>query len=38
VAIRDKTGKTANIGSGRPGEVTKRLMNAYREMVARETA
>ena len=37
VAIRDRAGKTATLGSGRPGEVTKRLMNAYREMVARET-
>ncbi len=38
VAIRDRDGKTVNIGSGRPGEVTRRLLLAYREMAARETA
>ena len=37
VAVRDKAGKTVSFGSGKPGEVTKRLMSAYREMVARET-
>ncbi len=37
VEIRDRAGKTLILGSGRPGEVTKRLMSAYREMVERET-
>jgi len=37
VAIRDKVGNTCNIGSGKPGEITKRLMATYREMVERET-
>jgi branched-chain amino acid aminotransferase len=37
VAFREKAGNTLNIGSGKPGDVTRRLMNAYREMVARET-
>lgn len=36
VAVRDKAGNTYNIGSGRPGDVTRQLMKAYREMVARE--
>ncbi len=37
VAVRDKAGKTVSFGSGRPGETTRRLMSAYREMVAQET-
>lgn len=37
VAIRDKAGNTYSIGSGRPGEITRRLMAAYRELVERET-
>jgi len=34
----DTSGKRVTIGSGKPGEITKRLMTAYREMVERETA
>jgi branched-subunit amino acid aminotransferase/4-amino-4-deoxychorismate lyase len=34
----DDTGQTMTIGSGKPGEVTGKLMAAYKEMVARETA
>ena len=37
VAVRDKAGKTVSFGSGKPGETTRRLMSAYREMVAQET-
>jgi len=37
VAVRDG-GREMNIGTGRPGEVTMRLLSAYRELVARETA
>jgi branched-chain amino acid aminotransferase group I len=37
VAIRDDTGQTVNIGPGKPGEVTRRLMAAYKERVERET-
>jgi len=37
VAIRDSAGKMVNIGSGKPGEITKQLMRAFRQMVARET-
>ena len=37
VAIRDKTGNTYSIGSGRPGEITRRLMSTYQKMVERET-
>ncbi|GAH82076.1 unnamed protein product, partial [marine sediment metagenome] len=37
VAVRDDTGQTVTIGSGRPGEVTRRLMAAYKERVERET-
>lgn len=37
VAIRDRAGKTMAIGAGRPGKITRHLMSAYREMVARET-
>ncbi|HJX13150.1 MAG TPA: aminotransferase class IV [Dehalococcoidales bacterium] len=38
VAVRDEGGKDITIGPGRPGDVTRKLMAAYREMVARETA
>ena len=37
VEVRDNSGKVITIGSGKPGKITKRLMTAYREMVARET-
>ena len=37
VAVRDKADKTVSFGSGKPGETTRRLMSAYREMVAQET-
>ena len=37
VAIRDKTGNTYSIGSGRLGEITRRLMSTYQKMVERET-
>ena len=33
VEVRDNSGKVITIGSGKPGELTKRLMTAYREMV-----
>ncbi len=35
--VADAEGKTATIGDGRPGPVTRRLMAAYREKVERET-
>lgn len=37
VAVRDDTGQNITIGSGKPGEITKRLMAAYRERVEKET-
>ncbi len=37
VAVRDDAGQTVTIGSGKSGEVTRRLMSAYRDMVERET-
>ncbi len=37
VAVRDEAGKNITIGSGKPGEITRRLMAAYRERVERET-
>ena len=37
VEVRDNSGKIITIGSGKPGELTRRLMTAYREMVERET-
>jgi len=37
VAVRDDMGQNITIGSGKPGEITKRLMAAYRERVERET-
>ncbi len=36
-AVSDGTGQVVTIGSGKPGEVTLKLMQAYREMVERET-
>jgi branched-chain amino acid aminotransferase group I len=38
VEVRDKAGKVIIIGSGKPGEITQKLMTAYREMVEKETA
>jgi len=38
VAVRDDTGKILPIGAGSPGELTGKLMAAYREMVERETS
>ena len=38
VGVRDDTGKIIPIGSGKPGEITKKLMSAYRELVEIETA
>jgi branched-chain amino acid aminotransferase len=37
VAIRDRAGRTVTIGAGRPGEITRRLMSAYRDIVKKET-
>ena len=37
VAVRDDTGQNITIGSGKPGEVTKRLKGAYRKRVEKET-
>jgi branched-chain amino acid aminotransferase len=37
VAVSDHTGQMITIGSGKPGEVTKKLMAAYQERVAEET-
>ncbi len=38
VAVRDGAGKMITIGSGKPGEMTRKLMAAYKERVERETA
>jgi len=38
VEVRDGAGEVITVGSGKPGAVTRRLITAYREMVARETA
>jgi branched-subunit amino acid aminotransferase/4-amino-4-deoxychorismate lyase len=38
VEVRDKAGKIITIGSGKPGQITRKLMTAYRELVERETA
>jgi branched-chain amino acid aminotransferase len=35
--VRDDRGGVAVIGKGKPGEITRRLMSAYREMVEKET-
>jgi branched-subunit amino acid aminotransferase/4-amino-4-deoxychorismate lyase len=37
VTVKDKAGNPVSFGSGKPGETTRRLISAYREMVARET-
>jgi branched-chain amino acid aminotransferase len=37
VQVRDEAGSAITIGSGKPGKVTKRLMAAYKDMVAKET-
>lgn len=37
VSVRGEAGQTITIGSGKPGEVTKRLMAAYKERVERES-
>ena len=34
VAVSDSAGQAVTIGSGKPGEVTQRLMAAYKDMVA----
>jgi branched-chain amino acid aminotransferase len=36
-AVRDESGNDIIIGNGKPGKVTRRLMEAYRERVERET-
>lgn len=36
VAVRDEDGQNITIGSGKPGEVTRRLMAAYKDRVERE--
>ena len=36
-AFKDNAGRTMRIGEGEPGEVTQRLMAAYKERVAEET-
>jgi branched-chain amino acid aminotransferase len=36
-AVREANGRVVTIGSGKPGTVTRRLMEAYREKVERET-
>lgn len=38
VEVTDDRGKVVTIGSGRPGEITKKLMTAYKGKVERETA
>jgi branched-chain amino acid aminotransferase len=35
--VRETSGRMVTIGSGKPGAITRRLMQAYREKVARET-
>jgi branched-chain amino acid aminotransferase len=37
-AVSDNEGNTVTIGGGKPGEITRRLMAAYRERVEKETA
>lgn len=37
-AVRDVTGNEATISGGKPGEITRRLMAAYKEKVEEETA
>jgi branched-chain amino acid aminotransferase len=36
-AVSDESGHTATIGDGKPGKITRQLMEAYKEMVERET-
>ena len=36
-AVSDESGHTVTIGGGKPGKVTQRLMEAYREKVERES-
>ena len=36
-AVKERDGKENTFGSGEPGEITKRLMAAYKERVAKET-
>ena len=36
VAVADNSGKIVTIGSGKQGRLTKKLMTAYRELVAKE--
>jgi len=36
--VRDSSGDAVTIGTGKPGEITRRLMAAYKERVERETA
>ncbi len=38
VAVRKRSGETVPVGSGKPGRVTCRLMEAYRGLVERETS
>jgi branched-subunit amino acid aminotransferase/4-amino-4-deoxychorismate lyase len=35
--VRDNSGQAVIIGPGKPGEITRKLMQAYREKVAKET-
>jgi branched-chain amino acid aminotransferase len=37
VSVADEKGKKITIGGGRPGALTRRLMAAYREKIAKET-
>jgi branched-chain amino acid aminotransferase group I len=36
-AVNDASGKVVTIGEGKPGKITRRLMEAYRERVEKET-
>lgn len=38
VAVRDENGQMMNIGTGKPGEITRQLLAAYQERVEKETA
>ncbi len=37
VAVSDESGRMVTIGSGKPGSITRRLMAAYKDRVAKET-
>ena len=37
VAVRDGAGNVTNIGTGKPGDITRKLMAAYKERVKKET-